>query len=176
MGKGTLVQQLLAKVPNLWLSRSWTTRARRKGEPEDAYYFVDRDAFERHVADGGFLEWVEFLPGQLSGTPMPAPPEGDDVVLEIDVRGGQQVKAARPDAVQILVVAPSREVQERRLRARGDDEPKIEARLAMADHEEGVGRAFADHVVVNDDLARAVDEVAGIVELHRSQRTRPGDA
>jgi guanylate kinase len=172
-GKGTVVERLLERVPNLWLSRSWTTRARRPGEPKDAYVFVDRPAFEAHVAAGGFLEWVEFLPGQLSGTPVPDPPRGHDIVLEIDLRGAQQVKARFGDEVKaVLLLPPSRHVQETRLRGRGDPEEKVLARLALADIEEREGRDLADAIVVNDDLDRAVTELAGIVEAWRSNAPR----
>jgi guanylate kinase len=83
------------------------------------------------------------------------------------VNGAASVKGQRPDAVVILVVAPSRETQEQRLQGRGDPSETIERRLARAAYEEEAGRALADHLVVNDDLRRAVDEVVGIVEAHR---------
>ena len=166
------MRELLARVPDLWLSRSWTTRERRVGEAEDAYVFVDRDAFEAHVAAGGFLEWVTFL-DYLQGTPLPDPPPGDDIVLEIDLQGALQIKEKFPDAVLILLTPPSREVQEARLRARGDHPDRVAQRLEIADAEESEGRRVADHVVVNDELNRAVEELAGIVERHRSSS---GDA
>ncbi len=101
---------------------------------------------------------------------MPDAPPGHDVLLEIDVQGATQVRQRRPDAVVILVVAPSRRVQEERLRRRGDDEATIARRLAEAEREEVMGRRLADHVVVNDDLGRATEEVAAIVEAHRTRR------
>ena len=162
----------MERLPGLWLSRSWTTRARRPGEPADAYRFVDRETFERHAHAGGFLEWIEFLPGQLSGTPVPHPPAGEDVVLEIDVRGARQVRERYPDARVVLVLPPSAEAQEERMRRRGDDEERIARRLAMSDQEEREGRSLADHVIVNDDLDRAVDELAGIVSAWRNALPR----
>ena len=158
-------------MDNLWLSRSWTTRPPRGGEPADAYTFVDRAAFEEHVAAGGFLEWSAHF-DNLYGTPIPLPPAGSDVLLEIDVNGARQVKAKRPDAVVLLILPPSREAQEDRLRNRGDAEPTIASRLARADEEERVGRALADHLVVNDDLGRAIDDVVGIVEAVRRTQER----
>jgi guanylate kinase len=161
------VSALLARDPNLWLSRSWTTRSRRPGEAADAYTFVDRPTFEARVAAGGFLEWTEFL-GNCYGTPTPEPPPGRDVVLEIEVDGAQQVRRAHPEAVLLFVLPPSREEQERRLRGRGDPEAVVQQRLRKAVEEEPVGRAISDHVVVNDDLAATVEELAAIVAKHRA--------
>lgn len=106
--------------------------------------------------------------GHLYGTPLPSPPPGNDVLLEIDVQGAAQVRARHPDAVVILIVPPTREAQEERLRSRGDDDAVITSRLARADAEEAAARALADHVIVNDELDRAIEEAAAIVEFHRS--------
>jgi guanylate kinase len=160
---------LLTRVPDLWLSRSWTTRKQRPGEADDAYTFVDRDTFFAKRDAGGFLEWVELLPDYFMGTPLPDPPAGKDLLLEIDIRGAQQVRDKYPDAVVILVLPPSREELERRMRKRGDAEEFIRARLELGDAEEQQGRQLADHVVVNDDLDRAVEDLTGIVNAHRSQ-------
>lgn len=168
VGKGAVASGLVERVPGLWLSRSWTTRAPRPSDPPGAYVFVDRAAFEKERAAGGFLEWAEVF-GNLYGTPVPSPPPGADVLLEIDVQGAAQVKALHPDSVVILVQAPSPEAQEGRLRGRGDPEEVIARRLAAAAEEEAAAQELADHVVVNDDLARAIDEAAGIVEAHRRQ-------
>ena len=169
-GKGTIVDALVEADPSLWLSRSWTTRARRKNESPYAYRFVDRDTFQNHREADGFLEHAEVF-GNLYGTPLPTPPAGSDVVLEIDVQGAQQVRNRFPDAILIFVEPPNREAQEARLRSRGDDETVIAKRLAKADAEEAIGHRIADHVVVNDWLERAVAEVAGIVATHRSARS-----
>ena len=151
------------------MSRSWTTRPPRPSDRPDAYHFVERTAFERKAASGGFLEWNEVF-GELYGTPLPDVPPGVDVLLEIDVQGARDVKRSMPDAIVILILPPSRQVQEARLRGRGDPEETIARRLARADEEEANGLALADHVVVNDDLGRAVDEVVGILDSHRQRR------
>lgn len=168
-GKGTIVDALVQADPSLWLSRSWTTRARRKNESPYAYRFVDRDTFDAHVGADGFVEHAEVF-GNLYGTPLPTPPAGSDVVFEIDVQGAEQVRARFPDAVLIFVEPPSREAQQARLRARGDDEEVIARRLAKADAEEAIGHRIADYVVINDWLERAVAEVAGIVDSCRLRR------
>jgi guanylate kinase len=169
VGKGTIVDALVHRDPSLWLSRSWTTRAQRPNERDDAYVFTTPAEFERRIAEGGFLEWTEFL-GNYYGTPVPdGGVAGRDVVLEIEVDGAQQVKRRYPDAVLIFVLPPSRAEQERRLRERGDPGDKVMARLKKAELEEPVGRSLADHVVVNDDLEQTLDDMMTIIESERSR-------
>ncbi len=131
---------------------------------------MDRATFEEEVRRDGFLEWAEFL-GALMGTPRPNPPPGADVLLEIELQGARQVRAKVPDATLILLLPPSREAQEERLRRRGDPPERIARRLEVGEHEAEEGRAIADAVVVNDDLERAVEEVAAIVRSRRSAPT-----
>jgi guanylate kinase len=171
-GKGTVAARLVERDPKLWLSRSWTTRSRRPGEPEDAYVFVDRVAFESKVRDGGFLEWAEYL-GNLYGTPVAVAPPGRDLFLEIDLQGALQVRRLRPDARLILLEPPSPEAQAERLRARGDSESHIAERLRAGADELRRGKSIADAVVVNHAVDQATDEVAGIVERFRA--TARGD-
>jgi guanylate kinase len=169
VGKGTIVEALVARDESLWLSRSWTTRARRDGERHDAYHFVSRDEFEDRIAHSGFLEWTSFL-GNYYGTPLPEAIDGRDLVLEIEVDGARQVKLLHPDAVLVFVLPPSRLEQQRRLRGRGDAEGKVEERLRKAEEEEPVGIAMADHVVVNDDLELTLQELVRIVNHERKRR------
>jgi guanylate kinase len=171
-GKGTLAAELVAQDPTLWLSRSWTTRPPRPGERErNAYVFVDRPTFEGAVRKGGFFEWAEFL-GNLMGTPIPDPPPGADVLLEIDFQGAQQVRSQRPDATVILLLPPSLEVQAARLAARGDDEAHIRRRVEKGVFEVESGRQIADFTVVNDDLGQALADLTAIVDRTRTAAGR----
>ena len=168
VGKGTIVDALVKRDDRLWLSRSWTTRERRPSEVPDAYVFTDTATFEQHIADGGFIEWTEFL-GNYYGSPVPEPGSDQDVVLEIEVDGAQQVKKMFPDALLLFVVPPSRAEQERRLRGRGDPGDKVLARVKKAEVEEPIGRALADHIVVNDDLDDTIEEMLQIIESARAR-------
>ena len=177
VGKGTIVDALVRRDPNLWLSRSWTTRDRREGENENAYVYVSSEQFEDQISDNGFLEWTEFI-GHYYGTPRPErldDPEAPDVVLEIELDGAQQVKQQYPEAILIFVLPPSREEQERRLRGRGDPDDKVHARLRKAEKEEPIGRQLADYLVVNDDLDRTVEEMLDIVRRERVRRPSTSD-
>jgi guanylate kinase len=166
VGKGTIVEALVERDPNLWLSRSWTTREQRPGESDDAYVFASPADFEMRIERGGFLEWTSFL-GNYYGTPMPDPRPGRDTVLEIEVDGARQVKALHPEAVLIFLLPPSREEQARRLRGRGDPDDKVDQRVRKAEEEEPIGRALADHIVVNDQLDHTLDEMLAIIAHHR---------
>jgi len=166
VGKSTIADLLVTRDPQLWLSRSWTTRLRREGESEDAYVFVTPEQFRDRIEAGGFLEWTEFL-GNFYGTPLPEPVADSDVVLEIEVDGAQQVKKLQEDAILIFVLPPTRTEQERRLRERGDREEKVHARLHKAETEEPIGLQLADHVVVNDSLDETIDEMLRIISEAR---------
>jgi guanylate kinase len=170
VGKGTVVAHLVARDPHLWLSRSWTTRAQRPGEPDDAYTYVDRATFEERIASGGFLEHAEFL-GNLYGTPWPDPGDDRDVVLEIDVQGAAQVLERAPDALFVLLEPPSPEVQAERLRGRGDPPEQAERRIAVAQAELAEGRRLGAVRIVNDDLDRTVAEVEALIEKARAERS-----
>lgn len=171
VGKSTIVDALIERDPTLWLSRSWTTRQRRPSEADDAYVFATRAQFEERLAKGGFLEWTEFL-GNFYGTPTPHAPDGRDIVLEIEVDGARQVKSLHSDALLLFVLPPSREEQKTRLVGRGDPEQRIEQRLRKAEDEEPVGKALADYVLVNDDLASTVDEMLSLINQERARRGR----
>lgn len=172
VGKGTLADMLVARDPQLWLSRSWTTRAQRPSETGDEYTFVTREVFEEAIAAGHFLEWAEFH-GNLYGTPRPDSGDEHDLLLEIEVQGAEQVRRAAPDAVVVLVTPPSRAELERRLRGRGDSDDHVTRRLQSTPHELAVGEELATFTVVNDDPDRTVGEIlAKLEELRRTVRDR----
>jgi guanylate kinase len=169
VGKGTAVARLLQRDPLLWLSRSWTTRPPRPGEGDDAYVFVDRETFEARVQRHGFLEWAEFL-GNYYGTPTPDDlPAGHDLLLEIEVQGASQVRESAPDALVIVLVPPSPEVQRERLVGRGDPADRIEARVEKATEELEAARALEAVEIVNDDLDETVDELLRVIASARSE-------
>lgn len=161
--------RLRERHPDLWLSVSATTRAPRAGEEEGRhYFFLDRAAFERQVATGGFLEWAEFA-GNLYGTPrQPLEAklaEGRPVLLEIELEGARQVRRSFPAGFQLLLKPPSFAELERRIRGRGTDaEAAIERRLERARAELAAEAEF-DAVLVNDDLEVALAELERLMGL-----------
>jgi len=174
VGKGKLVKELLARDPDgLVVSISATTRSPRPDEVDGVdYFFVDEAGFDRLIADGDLLEWAEVFGGNRYGTPRGfvewRRSAGTDVILEIDVQGAAQVREQVPDAILILLEPPSLEELERRLRGRGTEKDRhIEERLAKAERELEQAPWF-HHRVVNDQVARAADEVAAIIGSSRS--------
>ena len=166
VGKSTIAEELVKNCPDLWLSRSWTTRPRRPQESPDSYKFVERDEFVAHREAGGFLEWDEFL-GNFYGTPMPEAPEGKDVLLEITLDGAEQVKEIHPQALLIFVDTPSHYDQKRRLRRRGDSASNIRRRLRKSKQERRRSAALRMKTVVNDDLVKTVKDITQIILEHR---------
>jgi len=167
VGKGTLIKELLREVPNLELSISATTRSPREGEVNGRdYHFLTPEQFEQRVEDKDFLEFATYSGnryGTLRSEVERRLEAGHSVVLEIEVQGAQQVRAAEPDSVQIFIAPPDPAVLRERLAGRGTDTPEaIDERLKVAEQELAVQGDF-DHQVVNDDLARAAAELVGIV-------------
>jgi guanylate kinase len=178
-GKTTLVERLVQDVPDLALSRSFTSRPPRPGETDGVdYNFISRARFEAMIAAGEFLEWADVF-GNYYGTSRAdterALASGSDVVLVIDVQGARQVRARTGDRVSIFVLPPSFEVLEERLRRRSkDSESDIQRRLAVARSEVDAVVDY-DYVVVNDEVGTAVARLAGIVTAERARlgRKRP---
>jgi guanylate kinase len=175
-GKSTLVNRVMSDVRNLMFSVSYTTRIPRGTELEGHNYrFVSREDFEAMVARDEFLEWAQVF-GNYYGTHQgileKAKAEGKDLVLDIDVQGARQLKTKIPEAVTIFILAPSKQILEHRLRARGEDRDEvIERRLKEAAEEIGNYSAY-DYVLINSDLEASVAVLDGIVRAERARRTR----
>jgi guanylate kinase len=167
VGKGTLIRSLRERMPELQLSVSATTRRPRAGETQGVdYHFLSPEEFERHVRDGDFVEHADYAGaryGTLRSELETRAASGAPVLLEIELQGARQVRDAMPSAVQVFIAPPSLQALRARLVGRGTDEPaQIEARLRTAEQEVAAQDEFA-HVVVNDRLENAVDELAAIV-------------
>jgi len=162
VGKGTLIRTLLERVPELQLAVSATTRSPRPGEEDGVHYhFLDDVEFDRRVLEGEFLEHADYS-GRRYGT-LRSELDKDNVVLEIEVQGARQVAKVMPAAVRIFIAPPSEETLRTRLIGRGTDDPdQVEARLATAKAELAAQDEFA-HVVHNDRLDDAADELERVV-------------
>jgi guanylate kinase len=167
VGKGTLIKKLLERVPDLALSVSATTRAPREGEEHGRdYHFLTEEQFQERIAAKDFLEFAAYSGnhyGTLNSELDRCLEKGRSVVLEIEVQGATQVRAARPDSVQIFIAPPDPAVLRERLRGRGTDSAEaIDKRLQVAEQELGAQDDF-DFLIVNDDLDKASDELESIV-------------
>jgi guanylate kinase len=167
VGKGTLIKKLLERVPDLALSVSATTRQPREGEEHGRdYHFLTEDQFKERRDAGDFLEFASYSGnhyGTLNSELQRCLDKGRSVVLEIEVQGATQVRAAKPDSVQIFIAPPDPAVLRERLRGRGTDSPEaIDKRLQVAEQELGAQDDF-DFLIVNDDLDKASDELESIV-------------
>ncbi len=167
VGKGTLIRGLRERIPELALSVSATTRPPRPGEEDGVdYHFLSPQAFEEAVLQGDFVEHAEYSGnryGTLRSELQRHVDAGDPVVLEIEVQGARQVRAAMPEAIQVFIAPPSRDALRARLVGRGTDEgEQVEARLRLAEQELEAQGEFG-YVVVNDRLEDAVEALTQIV-------------
>lgn len=169
-GKGTLLGRAIERLDNAWVSISATTRAPRGTEVDGVeYFFLTHDEFERRIEADGFIEYAH-VHGNYYGTPIDPIREhveaGDAVFLEIDVQGAFQVREKIPDCKLIFIAPPSMEILEKRLRGRAtDSEESIKLRLANAAGELAQAEKY-DHVVVNDDLERATNELVEVIQSY----------
>ncbi|KUM05008.1 guanylate kinase [Chromobacterium subtsugae] len=174
-GKTSLVAALLQAEPSVELSVSYSTRAARKGEIDGKHYhFVERSVFDAMVERGDFLEHAEVY-GNCYGTSAPwirgRLEAGQDILLEIDWQGAEQVRAVFPDAIGIFIAPPSIEELERRLRGRDTDAEEVILRRLASARAEIDKIAEYDYIVVNDDFERARQDLISIV---RAQRLKSG--
>ncbi len=172
-GKTTLVERLVHVLPNLCMSRSYTSRVARPGERDGVdYNFMTRARFEEMVREDAFLEWADVF-GNCYGTAAADTEallaEGKDVMLVIDVQGAKQVRTRGIETVGIFVLPPSATVLEQRLRGRSKDtEDQIRTRLEVACREVDEFASY-EYVVVNDELETAVDRLRSIVLAERAR-------
>jgi guanylate kinase len=172
-GKTTLVERLVQDLPNLHMSRSYTSRPARAGEQDGVdYNFISRERFDAMARDGAFLEWADVF-GNCYGTSAPDTEamlaRGDDVVLVIDVQGARQVRSRGIETVGIFVLPPSAAILEQRLRGRSKDtEEQIRKRLEAACREVSEFAQY-EYVVVNDELETAVGRIGAIVLAERAR-------
>jgi guanylate kinase len=174
VGKGTLIRELLERVPELELSVSATTRSPRPGEEDGRdYHFLSDEEFERRISTGDFLEYATYSGnryGTLRSEVDTRLSQGHSVVLEIEVQGARQIRESMPEAVQIFIAPPDAAALRERLAGRGtDSEDEIEARLKTAESELEAAPEFP-HTIVNDDVQRAAGEleelIRGELSLH----------
>jgi len=176
VGKSTITDRVLESFDDMKRSVSYTTREPRKGEREgENYFFVDREEFDRLIREDRLIEWARVY-GNLYGTGMEFVSgklkEGWNLLLEIDVAGGESVKRKLPDSTLIMVVPPSLEALEERLRGRRtEEEDVIRRRLDNALDELRHWKNY-DYAVVNDELERAVERVRAIISAERMRRGR----
>jgi len=168
-GKGTLIRKLVAARPDLAVAVSATTRPRRPGEEGGRdYHFLSGEEFQRRVDAGAFLEHVDYVSGHRYGTLREEVDRilasGRSVILELETHGAKEVQASIPDAVTIFIEAPTFAELERRLRDRATESAgEIGERLELARRQAEEAGDF-DHVVTNDDVGRAVEELGAIVD------------
>lgn len=176
-GKTTLSRLLLEHMPQLQMSVSVTTRPRRPSEISGRdYHFIDREEFDRYVANDDLLEHAEVY-GNFYGTPktpvMKALGQGMDVLFDIDWQGTQQMmRKARPDLVTIFILPPSMAELERRLRTRAQDSAEVVAKRMAKAHDDVSHWREYDYVLVNDDIEASLVSVRAILHAERLKRER----
>lgn len=179
-GKGTILKELFARNDNLRLSVSATTRNPRPGEENGKqYYFMSWEEFEDMIREGKMLEHAQYV-GNYYGTPRgPVDKwigEGRDVILEIEVQGGAQVKKLMPECVSVFILPPSMAVLAERLRGRGtEDEETVLKRLETARQEIPCAKDY-DYVVFNDRLEDAVEDILTILRAEKLKYSRNADS
>ena len=176
-GKSTLVNHLLANVPRLRFSVSYTTRAPRGAEKDgESYHFVTTEAFESMLARDEFLEWAKVFDRDYYGTHRgileDAREQGQDLVLDIDVQGARQLKQKFPDAVTVFILPPSKQELEQRLRSRGEDSDEVIARRLGKAADEIRNYEAYDYVLINRELKEAEAALSAIVRAERVRRIR----
>lgn len=179
VGKGTVSTYIRENYPEVCLSVSATTRAPRPGEVEGvSYYFLDDDRFDSMVEAGEFLEWAVVHNKSRYGTPRPpiddALASGRSVLLEIDIQGARQVKAAMPEAVLVFLLPPTWDELVRRLIGRGTETPEEQERRLTTAKVELAAQDEFDHRVVNSDVQAAAAEVVELMQIQKAPAQEAG--
>jgi len=173
-GKTSLVRELLARSPDLTLSVSHTTRPMRPGEENGVHYhFVAPELFQAMIAADAFLEYARVFDnfyGTSKAAALDRIKRGQDVILEIDWQGARQTRRLFPDAVAIFILPPSREVLEKRLRARGQDSEAVIARRMQEARSDISHYKEYDYLLVNDDFQQAVADLQSIIRARSLRR------
>ena len=175
-GKGTLMKELLKRYDNYALSVSMTTRAPREGEVDgESYFFVDKETFERTIAEDGLIEYASYC-GNYYGTPREyvekCLQDGRDVILEIEIQGALKVKEKFPEALLLFVMPPSAAELKRRLEGRGTESPEVIRERLMRASEEAEGIENYEYLIINDDLDECVREMNDIINAARRNPVR----
>lgn len=180
VGKGTVRNEVLRACPNMMLSVSATTRAKREGEQDGRdYFFISQEQFADMIGENAFLEYIQGFDGKSYGTPRAYVEEnlaaGRDVLLEIDVQGGLHIKQSFPDSILVFLAPPSTKELKRRLVERGTETPEsIERRTQIAQGEmECV--SYYDYMVVNTTVERASEGIIAILYAEKSRVERNTD-
>ena len=178
-GKTTLCRELTEVVENLVYSISYTTREKRPGETNGVdYHFVSKEEFEKLIEKKGMAEWA-CVYGKYYGTPKPAVEAvldgGQDLLVDVDVQGGAQLKELYPDAVRIFVLPPSLEELEKRLKTRGRDDPDVLLQRLAAAKEEIRAAPEYDYAVVNERIHEALGQMVSIVNACRCRTKKSLD-
>lgn len=175
VGKTTICKGVAERIEDVYVNVSVTTRVKGENEIDGQdYWFISREQFEERIAKELFLEYAEVF-GNLYGTPRDKIEEaleaGKVVILEIDVQGSKQVKVMYPEAVMIFILPPSQSELKERIDSRGRDEiAAIEERLGGAGTEVAAGWQYYQHMVINDDLQQAINEVVQIIQQNIGDR------
>jgi guanylate kinase len=175
-GKTTLARRLVARLPRLQASVSWTTRPMRQDEENGRdYHFVDRDAFTERIESDQFLEWAEIY-GHLYGTGRETTTDvldrGDDLLLVIDVQGARWVHKRVPDALMVFLLPPSHDALLERLRRRGTESSGTEMERLRVAREEILAWKEYDFIIVNDDLETSLARAEAVILADRQRRAR----
>ncbi len=181
VGKSTICKEVVRRLEDVHLSVSATTRPRGPGEHNGRdYWFISREEFLKRIEEGALLEYAEVF-GNLYGTPRDKVDEarraGQTIILEIDVQGGRQVKAACPDAVMIFILPPNEKTLAHRIGRRGRDSAEVvETRLGGAGTEIAAAWRYYENMVINEDLEHAINEVIQIIRHAREGAADGHDA